>query len=135
MPSGVGVCLMAFVGIEVGGGLEKAGPQCHRRLVCRMRIINVQIEMDLLRVAVRPVRTDVVRCELYAYPSFTSTVNNGMPTVILEDTPAEDPGPERALGIQVRCVEHDDLTHHSHDRIIETVGKAGASCHIGSTFP
>ena len=119
MSGRVGVCLVAAVSIEVGSGLEKSGSESHRLLVRNSGIVDVEIEVDLLRVAVRPVRRTVVRCELHADPPFAGGVGDAVPTVVLDDAPAKDSGPERALRVQVRCVEHDDLTHHSHDRIID----------------
>ncbi len=119
MSSRVGVCLVAAVSIEVGSGLEESGSESHRLLVRNSGIVDVEIEVYLLRAAVRPVRGTVVRCELHADPPFAGGVRDAVPTVVLEDAPAKDSGPERALRVQVRCVEHDDLTHHSHDRIID----------------
>jgi hypothetical protein len=89
------------------------------------RIFDVEIEVDLLRAAVRPIRGHMVRCELHADPPLTSRVNDAVPTLVLEDAPSEDPGPKCALGMYVRCVEHNNLTHHSHDRIIEIVIAGG----------
>jgi hypothetical protein len=70
--------------------------------------------VDLLGRAIGPVRRNVVRCELHADPPLTVGVNDTVPTVVLEDPAAKDPGPERTLRMQVRRVEHDDLTHHPH---------------------
>jgi hypothetical protein len=39
--------------------------------------------------------------------------------------PAENPGPERALGMQVGGVEHDHLTHHLHAAEASAVEGAG----------
>ncbi len=124
MSSRVCVRLVALVGVEVGSRLEKSGSESHCLLVRNSGIIDVQIEVDLLRVAVRPFRREVVRCELYPDPPLASRVTDAMPTVVLEDAPAKDPGPERALCMEIRRVEHDDLTHHSHDGILETAGDA-----------
>ncbi len=115
MSSGVGVRLVALLGIEVGSRPEKSGSESHRLLVRNPRISDVEIEVNLLRATVRPVRGDVVRSELHPDPPLTSGINDAMPTLILEDAPSKDPGPECALRMYVRCVEHDDLTHHLHD--------------------
>jgi hypothetical protein len=118
MSSRVGVCLVALVGREIGGRLEQASSERHRLLVRSMRIFDVEIEVDLLRAAVRPVRTDVVRCELNADPPFAGGVNDAVPTLVFDDAPVNERGPERALLVQVCCVEDDNLAHHSHRRII-----------------
>jgi hypothetical protein len=120
MSSRIGVCLMALVGVEVGSRLEKSGSESHCLLVRNSRIVDMEIEVNLLRAAVGPVRRDVVRRELHADAPLASGVEDAVPSVLLEDAPAEDPGPERALRVNVRCVEHDDSTHHSHDGILET---------------
>jgi hypothetical protein len=61
----------------------------------------------------------VVGRELYPDPPLASAVDDAVPTVVLEDAPAKDSSPERALRVQVRCVEDDDVAHHSHDRITD----------------
>ena len=141
MSGRVGVCLVAVISIEVGSRLEKSGSESHRLLVRNSGIVDVEIEVDLLRAAIRPVRRTVVRCELHADPPFAGGVGDAVPTVVLEDAPAKDSGPECALRVQVRCVEHDDLTHHSHDRIIDfpkdrraalSWPRVGESCSGGS---
>jgi hypothetical protein len=125
MTGGVGVYLVTLVGIDVGCRPEKLGSESHRLLVCNPRIFDVEIEVNLLGAAVRPVGGDVVGCELYADPPLASRINDAMPTLVLEDAASKDPGPECALRMDVRCVEHNDLTHHSHDRIIETAFAGG----------
>jgi hypothetical protein len=63
----------------------------------------------------------MVRRQLHADPPLASSVDNAVPIVVLEDVPAENASPERALGMQVGCVEHDHLTHHVHDTHITEV--------------
>jgi len=116
MPGRVCVGLVSLVRIEIGSRSEKSGSQSHRFLVCGSGILDVEIEMDLLRGSVGPIRRNVVRCELHADPPLARGVNDGMPVVVLEHSPAENHGPERALGAQICGVEHDHLAHHTHRR-------------------
>ena len=114
MSSMVGVYLVAFFGIEIGRRLEKSGSESHRLLVRNSSIFDVEIEVNLLWAAVRPVRRDVVGCELHTDPPLASRVDDAMPPVVFEYAPTKDPGPERVLRMQVCCAEDDDPTHHSH---------------------
>ena len=112
--------LVSLVGFEISGRQEKCGSESHRLFVRSSGIINVEIEVDLLRVAVGPVRRNVVRCELHTDPPLAGGVNDAMPTVVLEDPSAKDPCPECALRVQISCVEHDHVTHHPHRQIVQT---------------
>jgi hypothetical protein len=125
MSSGVCVGLVTLFGIEVGCRPEKSRAKSHRLLVSNPRIFDVKIEVDLLGASVWPVRGDVVRCELHPDPPFTGRIDDAVPTLLLEDAPSEESGPERALRVYVRRVEHDDLAHHSHDRSIEMHTRGG----------
>jgi hypothetical protein len=120
MSSRIRICLVSLVGIEIGRRQEKCGSESHHLFVRSSGIINVEIEVDLLWVAVRPVRRNVVRCELDADPPLADGVNDAMPTVVLEDPSAKDTCPECALCVQVSCVEHDHLTHHPHREIVQS---------------
>ena len=57
--------------------------------------------MHLLGRSMRPVGRNIVRCQLHADPPLSSRVDDAVPIVVLEDVPAEDARPERALGMQV----------------------------------
>ncbi|HXN61840.1 MAG TPA: hypothetical protein VN886_15445 [Acidimicrobiales bacterium] len=93
MSSRVGVCLVAAVSIEVGSGLEESGSESHRHrlLVRNSGIVDVEIEVDLLRAAVRPVRGTVVRCELHADPPFAGGVGDAVPTASSKTRPPRIP--------------------------------------------
>ncbi len=66
VPGWVGADLVPFVGIEVGSRLEQSGAEGDSFFVCRARILDVQIEMDLLGVSIRPIGRNVVWRELDA---------------------------------------------------------------------
>jgi hypothetical protein len=116
MSSRVRVGLVPLVGIEIGNWLEKSGSESHRLFMCCSGVINMEIEVNLLWVAVGPVRRNVVRCELHADPPLAGGVNDAVPAIVHEDSPTEHSGPERALRGQVGCIEHDHLTDHPHRR-------------------
>ena len=122
---------MTLVGVEIGTRLKKSGSESHRLFVRNPGVFDVEIKVNLLRAAVRPVRRDVVRGELHAHPPLAIRVNNAMPTLVHEDAATKDPGPERAFRMKVRCVEHDDLTHHSHDPIVQI----GTDCSLSVPSP
>src|SRR5258706_5151623 len=62
----VGVDLVPLDSGEVGGCLQQPGPERNGFGVRALRVVDVQIDVDLLRVPVRPIRRDMVGCELHA---------------------------------------------------------------------
>jgi hypothetical protein len=116
MSGRVGVGLVSLVRFEIGRRLEKTSSQSHRFFVRGSGIVDVEVEMDLLRGSIGPIRRNVVRRELHADPPLTGGVDDRVPTVVLEHSPAENPGPERTLGAQICGIEHDHLPHHTHSR-------------------
>lgn len=70
--------------------------------------------MDLLRrITGRPVRRSMVRGELDADPRL-AVDDHRMPIVVPLDLGAEDSSPERALRIEIRCVEGNNLIPDLH---------------------
>jgi hypothetical protein len=126
MSGGVGVRLVTLIGVEVESRLEKPGSECYCLLVRTSGVLNVQVEVDLLRAALRPIRRDVVRGKLDADPPLARGVNDAVPTVIPRRRAPENSGPEPALRMQICGVEHDDLAYHSQARIIGTAGSRAA---------
>jgi hypothetical protein len=133
----VGVHLVTLLSMQIGRRLEKAGPERHYLFVRRLRVADVEVEMHLLGSPVRPVRRDVARRQLDPDPPLSGSIDDGVPRFVLEHVPTEYPGPERALGMQISGIEHDDLANHFHamdaiDRIERAYrrsgqGKGGAS--------
>ena len=113
---GVGVDLVALGGGEIVGSLQQTSAERDDLIVGARRVVDVEIEMDLLRCAVGPVGRGVVGCELHADPPLTVGVDDAVPALVGvgDDAPAEHSGPKRALGRQVRRVEHDDLPRDLH---------------------
>jgi hypothetical protein len=117
----VGVYLVTLFGIQIRRWLEQSGAQRDRLFVRSSWFVDVEIEMHLLlRDPVRPVGRHMVRCKLHANPPLTNGVDDAMPRLVLEDMAAENPSPERALGLQVDRVEHDHVTHHLHHGVDAT---------------
>ncbi len=117
------VDLMAFLGVQVAR-LEQSGAEPDRRIVRSLWISDVEVEMYLLRSAIRPLRRNVVWNSLHADEPLAGGTDDGMKLVIAEDVPAEDPRPEAALGVKIGGVEHNHLTHHVHCRRLPTEGCA-----------
>ena len=113
--SGIGVDLKALVAVEIGSGLQQPGAERECLLMRRSCVIDVKIEMHLLRTSVRPVRRDVVGGGLDADPPLASGVDDTVPSVIREHVPAEHARPEGTLCAQVSRVEHDDVAYQLHD--------------------
>lgn len=109
---------MTLSGVEIGGRLEQPSSQCHGLLVRSAGIFDVEVEVHLLRGAVGPIGGNMLRRQLNPDPPLAAGVDDAMPSVFLENPPTKDPGPERALRVQVRCVEHDHLAHHFHATIL-----------------
>jgi hypothetical protein len=125
MSSRVGIHLVAFVGIKVNSRLEQSGSERQGLLVRGPEIVDVEVEVDLwLRGTVGPHGRNMLRCELHPDPPLAFGVNNTVPAVVLEYSPAKDPGPERALSMAHRRVKHHDLTDHPH-REDRTGGSGG----------
>jgi hypothetical protein len=72
-----------------------------------------QVEVDLLRRPIRPLRRDVVRCELDPHPRFTVDEDH-VPVVLSVDRAAEHPSPESTLDGQVGRVEDHNLVVDPH---------------------
>jgi len=115
VPGRVRVHLVTLAGIEIRSWLEQPGAEGHRLFVGSSRVVDVEVEMHLLGGPVRPVGRNMARRQLHADPPLSSGVGDAVPVVLLEDVPAENASPERALGTQVGRVEHDHLTHHVHN--------------------
>jgi hypothetical protein len=76
-----------------------------------------RVEVDLLRVPIRPFGWDVIRRELDPHPWLTVDEHH-VPVVLSVHCATEEPGPKAALGGQIRGVEYDDLMLDSHRVIL-----------------
>jgi hypothetical protein len=94
----VGINLVSLGGGQVVGCLQQAGTECDRLGVGTGRIIDVQIEVDLLRVPMRPFRRDVIGSELNADHPVPVRVEDAVKRVVDEDAAAEHARPKSTLG-------------------------------------
>lgn len=107
MPSRVGVHLEPFRRGGILTSLQLFGSQSRDLIMGSGEIIHIEIEVDLLRRPVGPIRRNMVRCQLY--PHFGLTVDDHrVPVVIRVDGTAQHTGPERTHSSQVGRVEDDD---------------------------
>jgi len=118
MPGRVRVRLEAFISVEVVGRLEQPRTQAHDLLVGGTDIVDVDVEVDLLLLpAVRPLRSDVVRCELKTQARL-AVDEHGVPVIVRVDRSGQQPGPEGALGVQIGSIENDYLPGNPHSFIV-----------------
>src|SRR4051794_21740014 len=83
--------------VDVVGRLHQPGAERERLLVRRLDVVDVQVEMQLLRRAVaRPVWRPVVGRQLEAEPRLAVDVD-GVPVVLRLDPATEEARPEGAL--------------------------------------
>jgi hypothetical protein len=66
----------ALVAVQVTSA-EQAGTKSHRLFVSLPGVLDVQVDVYLLRRAVWPVGRDVVRCQLGPDPLFAARVDRG----------------------------------------------------------
>lgn len=71
----IGIDLESFLGFGVCGALQQGRPQPDDLVVSRRQSIDMQVEMDLLRCAVRPPRRHMVRGQLHGHPRFVADHN------------------------------------------------------------
>ena len=119
MPGRVGVDLETLGGRGVGR-LQHPGTQRDNFIMGGGDVVNVQVEMDLLRRAIGPLRLDVVRGELNGEPPF-AVDDDAVPIVLSNNLAAHQRGPEGTFGREVSSIEDDDLS-----------GKFHSSCHTRS---
>ncbi len=122
----VGIHLVSFGRGQIVGCLEQASTELDCLGVGACWVIDVEIEMDLLRVSVRPFRWDVVGSELNADHPAPVRVEDAVKCVIDEDAAAEHARPESALGGKVRRVEHNYLSRGLHADIFAASSRRAA---------
>jgi hypothetical protein len=91
------VHLMAFGRVEIAR-LEQSGTKFDRLFVRGSRIVDVEIDVYLLRGPIWPVGGNVVRGELHADTPIARAGYHAVKSVVPEHLSSEHSGPERALG-------------------------------------
>ena len=80
----------------------------------RPEVLDPQIQMDLLRRhAMRPIGSNMIWRKLHTYAGFAVDQDH-VPVAIPVDLTAKHSRPERALSVEVRCVERHDLPADPH---------------------
>ena len=100
MSGGIRVDLEALCCSDVICRFQQRGPKRHDLLEGCLRIVDVQIDMDLLRRPVGPLRCNVVGSELNTDAPFAID-DNAVPIVLGHHSPIEQTGPERAPRMKV----------------------------------
>jgi catechol 2,3-dioxygenase-like lactoylglutathione lyase family enzyme len=111
---GIGVDLVPLGCGEVCGCREHARPQRDRFAMCCGNVVDVKIDVNLLRAAVGPVGRYVVRSELHTDDPAVVGIEDTVEVVVGEHSAIEHPGPECAFGCEVAGVEYDHSSHDSH---------------------
>jgi hypothetical protein len=97
--------------------LQHRRSEGHDELMRRGRVIDPEVEVDLLRRTVRPVGRHMVRRQLHA-DSWSTVDLDHVPVVFGVDRSAEHARPEAALRGEIGSVEHDYLVIDLHSIII-----------------
>ena len=108
MAGRVGVHLERVGRLFVLRWLQQRRTQRHDEVVRGCGVLDPQVEVYLLLRAMRPLRSNVIRCELNADPRRTVHVHH-MPVVLRFDCASQHSRPEAAFLAEVSSVEHDDL--------------------------
>jgi len=74
-------------------------------------VLDMEVNVHLLRRPIGPVRGDVIWRELDADAPLSTRVDDAVKRFVLEDVAAQKPGPKRALGVQFGGVKHHDAAY------------------------
>jgi len=118
MASRIGVHLELLNGGRVFALLQESRSKLHCALVRLAQIIDPYVKVDLLLLgAIRPLRCDVIECELDPQPPF-AVHNHAVPVLINVHLAAEQSRPKCAFRFNVCRVEgrNDPLRLHVYHR-------------------
>lgn len=121
MSSRVCVDLVACSRGKIVGGLEQASSARDGLSVRHGRMLDMEIEVDLLGVPVGPIGWDVIGRVLHSDDPPILGVEDTLELIVAENPASEHPRPEPAFGREVSCIEHDDLTDDLHPVIFSHV--------------
>lgn len=128
MSGGVGVHLEVVGRIRLSGRLQDRCPESSNLLVGGRKVVDPQIEMDLLWCAVRPRGPNMVWSQLNADSRFTVHAHH-VPVVLSVDGASKYARPERALRSKLGGVEDDDLMTDPHFPITIPMSSRGQEHH------
>ena len=117
MPGWVRVDLEALSRVDVIGRLQQGRPKGRDLVMSRLDVLDVEVEVHLLRRAIGPLRRNMVGGELHRQAWFAVHADR-VPIVILIDTAVEHSTPERTFGSQIGGVENKNLSADLHLAIL-----------------
>lgn len=95
---------------------EQTRPEGQGSLVRGLGVVDVQVQVDLLRTSVGPLRWHVVRGELHAHLPVTVGGEHALEGLVTDDVPVEHARPEGALGVDIGSIEDHHMAHDLHVR-------------------
>lgn len=110
----VGKHCEALIYTDVAAYVELDGTELQGPGADVLSVLNMQVEMHLLRIAIRPYRRDVPRGALDPHDPAAVAVDDVVPVPVREHSPAEHRSPEGALGFEVCRIKHHDLPDQIH---------------------
>jgi hypothetical protein len=126
MPGRIRVDLVTVGRLDVLSRLQQPGTQRHGFVMGRLYVVDVQVEVDLLRRSIRPLRRNMVGRKLKTQPRFSVDVDH-VPIVVRCNRATQQVSPECALNRQVGGVEDDDLSGNSHAGILARTWRVSSS--------
>lgn len=106
---------MALFCVQGGRRLKEEGAEASDLKVSTAWIVDMEVQVDLLRRPVGPLGCNVIGRQLDAEAPLPISVDDAVPVILSNDSTAEYGGPERALGSEVNRVEDNDLTFNDHE--------------------
>jgi hypothetical protein len=97
--------------------MEQASAGVDRLSVCRCDVVDRQVEVNLLRLTVRPLRRHVLWRQLHGYGGSTIHCQDVVSVALLQFT-TEQSVPEPTLILQVGGIENDSSERHLHTPIL-----------------
>lgn len=87
MTRGVCVHLVPLIAFQVTG-LEQAGTEAHRVFVRLLRVLDVEVHVQLLRRAIWPFGRNVLWRKLNADPPLTGCIDDAVECLVVKDVPS-----------------------------------------------
>ena len=128
----IGVHAVPSFGVGIRCVLEESCAEVHGAAMRRCWIGDVEIDVNLLRLPIGPIRRDVVRCMLHADEPVPLAVNDAVELRIpIDHEPVQHGSPECAFGCHVCCIEDDDVTNTVHGYMLRA--SACADCAVATS--
>ncbi len=119
MTGRIGVHPVSFVGVRIRCILKDSSAEVDGATMRRCGIGHMEVDVDLLRLSVRPIWRNVLRCMLYADQPIPLLVDDAVePRVLVDHAPVEHCSPEGALSCDICSVEYHDMANEVHGGIL-----------------